>query len=55
MQAVGHQDSLPPNRDVIKGYGGIRDEFRRLKYGEMTFFGFMNNQFERVQSMALCK
>ena len=40
------KDSLPPNRDVIKGYGGIRDEFRRLKYGEMTFFGFMNNQFD---------
>ena len=37
---------MPPNRDVIKGYGGIRDEFRRLKYGEMTFFGFMNNQFD---------
>ena len=40
------KDSLPPNRDVIKGYGGIRDEFRRLKYREMTFFGFVNNQFD---------
>ena len=27
------KDSLPPNSDVTIGYGGIRNNFRRLKYG----------------------